>query len=176
MQQQQIDNTIKQIEHLYQSITGKPAPEHTDKPYAVIPPERDPAEHVNEQLDRLLQTMQSAIEQQHAGAWNPPMSLWETQEEICVAVDLPGVSQDNVNVSLEQNMLNISGKRMPPKSNSNARGLAARHQEAPLGMFHRQIPLPMAMEPDALHAQLKNGVLEIRFKRPAPEGKKIQVR
>lgn len=175
MQQQHIDSTIEQLERFYHAVTGAKAPEHTDKPYAAIPPERDPEEHVSEQLDRLLQVMQGAAQQHTTSTWNPSVSMWETKEEVLMAVDLPGISQENVHVFLEQNVLTVTGNRLPPKTNIG-RGLAMRHQESPVGAFSRQIPLPTTLEPDALHAQLRNGVLEIRFKRPAAEGKRITVR
>ena len=52
-----IDTAIEQVERLYESVTGRDAPTLEEKPYATIPPERVPEEHVQEQVDRLIQTL-----------------------------------------------------------------------------------------------------------------------
>jgi hypothetical protein len=72
-----IDHAIGQVERLYRSLTGREAPPIRENPYAIIPPEKVPEEHVQEQVDRLVETLtefsggSGALE-----GWKPPISMW----------------------------------------------------------------------------------------------------
>lgn len=56
-----VDDTIGQVSRLYRAITGRDAP-LSDSPYALIPAEKDPVQHVEEQLNRLLDVLASTAE------------------------------------------------------------------------------------------------------------------
>src|SRR5579875_2519451 len=98
--------------------------------------------------------------------WLPPMDLVETANRYVLRADLPGLSDGDVNVQLEDNVLTISGER------------AAEHEqqegyyrlERAFGSFSRSLTLPDGVDPDSVEAHFDRGVLEIRI--PKPEQKK----
>jgi HSP20 family protein len=74
-----------------------------------------------------------------AAAWQPPIDVFETAEGLWIAVALPGVEARDIDVSIEQDILVISGIRHLP---ALARGAAIQRLEIPYGRFERQVRLP----------------------------------
>jgi len=100
----------------------------------------------------------------------PPLDMVETQEDILLLLDLPGVDPSSLSIDALGNALTISG--IIPK---NPTGNPI-HQERPQGNFSCAIPLPMAVNPLRAIATLENGVLEIRFpKVPERRGDLIHI-
>lgn len=160
---QTIDSAIEQVERLYESVTGRGAPELEEKPYATIPPERVPEEHVQEQVERLIETLaqfpgRPALEPE----WKPAIALWDSRNEVRIAIDLPGVDKDAVRVSVSRGLLEVTGTRTirPVESDSPVQ---LRYAEHPYGMFRRTMPLPLGARIEQLKAELRDGVLELRI-------------
>jgi HSP20 family protein len=172
-----IDTAIEQVERLYRSVTGQQAPPVGEQPYATIPPEKVPEEHVQEQVDRLVETLASfstsgrIVETE----WKPPIAVWEGKDELVIDVDLPGSVRDQVQVTVDRGLLQIHGtRRLPETKNGNERDL--RYVEHPYGRFRRTIPIPHAARVDQLQANMRDGVLEIRIpKRETSESRSIPV-
>jgi HSP20 family protein len=127
---------------------------------------------IQDEMNRLFDTFfdQSAPTGRSGGAgrrWVPPMDLLETTDHYVLRADLPGLSDGDVNVQLEGNVLTVSGER-------NAEH--AQHQEGyyrlerAFGAFSRSLTLPHSVDPEAVRAHFDRGVLEIRI--PKPEQKK----
>lgn len=171
-----IDSAIEQVERLYRSVTGREAPPVGEQPYATIPPERVPEEHVQEQVDRLVETLATfpaggSVEAE----WKPPIALWEGREELVIAVDLPGASRDEVHVTVDRGLLQIHGNR-PLQGTRNGDGRTLKYVEHTYGKFRRAIPLPLSSRVDQLQANMRDGVLEIRIpKREPTEPRNIPV-
>ena len=159
-----IDNAIGQVERLYRAVTGRDAPPIHEQPYAVIPPEKVPEEHVQEQVDRLVETLIEFSGPNALAGWRPPISIWEGRGEIVITVDLPGVTRDGVQVSIAKGMLDIHGTR-PPRGSQDGAQVELRYNEHIFGRFRRLIPLPQGLATDRLQAQMRSGVLEIRVPR-----------
>jgi HSP20 family protein len=102
-----------------------------------------------------------------ARRWVPAMDLVETDEHYVLRADLPGLSQDDVNIELESNVLTISGER---KAEHEQREEGYYRVERAFGSFARSLTLPEGIEPDAVQANFDRGVLEIRI--PKPEQRK----
>lgn len=156
-----LDEAIGKVEQLYRAVTGRNPPESGD--YAPIPVERDPSRFVEEQMDRLL-AMLSGSDRDAAGlSWSPPMSVWESDRELLVAVDLAGVARNDVEVRIQDNVLTIAGTR-PAVFLEDHR---LRASERPFGPFRRQIVLPPALRARdssaRIQAQMRDGQLEIRI-------------
>src|SRR5262245_22638011 len=114
----QIEETITRIEQLYQSLTGRALP-RGEAPYAPIPAEKDPAEHVEKQLNQLLSLLGELggeVRPLPQTSWTPAMAVWESHTEIRISLDLPGVTRDVVEVVAQGKILTISGNRPAPKS------------------------------------------------------------
>jgi HSP20 family molecular chaperone IbpA len=160
-----IDTAIEQVERLYQSVTGKEVPAIDEKPYATIPPERIPEEHVQEQVDRLLQTLGQFTGRPTETEWKPQIALWEGKNEVRIAVDLPGVERDAVRVAVSRGMLELSGTR--PIRTQDDEALKLRYAEHLFGKFRRTMPLPHGARVDQLKAEMRAGVLELRIPKEA---------
>ncbi|MBI4352813.1 MAG: Hsp20/alpha crystallin family protein [Candidatus Omnitrophica bacterium] len=97
----------------------------------------------------------------------------ETDKEIIVKMDLPGIRKDNINVTVENNeVLRISGSRETEKEEKKETQDSRYHRhERQYGGFERTIKLPASVRDDATQAKYENGVLTIRVPK-APESKK----
>jgi HSP20 family protein len=157
----QIDEAIGRVEELYQTVTGKPMP-RAEKPFAPIPAEKDPIQHITEQVMSLLARLGVPPQQEATvGTVTPALTLWESEGEVLICLDLPGVKRENVNIVLQENLLTLSARRTSP---GQANGHRVRWSEtAPA--FYRMITLPTHLKPEAVDAQMKDGVLEIRIPR-----------
>jgi HSP20 family protein len=95
------------------------------------------------------------------------MDLVEEGQEFVLRADLPGVSEDDVNVELQDNVLTISGRR---ESEQDDRRHGYYRVERATGTFSRALTLPSGIDPDNIKASFDNGVLEVRV--PKPEERK----
>jgi len=152
-----VDLAIQVVEGLYQSITGHPPPPGNGH-HAPMPPEVDPAVHVERQLERLLGELQGQASVANA-RWSPPVQAWEADDALVIALDVPGTPRDAIDVSVGNGALIVTGERRP-RWQATTRVLAA---EQPLGRFRRVLPLPPGARPDQLAATLRDGVLEVRI-------------
>jgi HSP20 family protein len=156
-----VDEAIAGVERLYRVVTGRTPPAN-DEPYSPIPVERDPAEVVAERVDRLLDALGGATETPTL-RWSPPMTVWEDERGLLVCLDVAGVSRRDLEVSLEGEVLTVSGRRPTAREAMRLRG-----SERPLGQFVRQIVLPRTPPAAELSAQLRDGVLEILVPQRTP--------
>jgi HSP20 family protein len=110
--------------------------------------------------------------QSGASAAFAPASLWEEEGRWCVEFDLPGVKQEDIDVTLDKNSLRLTAERRAPQEDRKFW-----HQERAYGKIERVITLPETVDPDAIEAELKEGVLRLHLaKRPELQPKKIQVK
>jgi HSP20 family protein len=99
--------------------------------------------------------------------WIPPMDLVETEEDFVLRADLPGMTEKDVNIELEDNVLTVSGER---KAEHEERKEGYYRVERASGTFSRSLTLPEGVDPEAVRASFDNGVLEVRV--PKPEERK----
>jgi len=98
-----------------------------------------------------------------------PASLWEEEDRWCVEVDLPGVKQEDIDITLEKNSLKLTAERRASQEDRKFW-----HQERGYGKIERLITLPETVDPDSIEAELKEGVLRLYLaKRPELQPKKI---
>ena len=99
--------------------------------------------------------------------WIPAMDLVETGDDFVLRADLPGLSEGDVNIELEDNVLTISGER---KSQREERKEGYYRVERASGAFARSLTLPEGVDPERIQANFDRGVLEVRI--PKPEQRK----
>ena len=99
--------------------------------------------------------------------WVPAMDLVETDEDFILRADLPGLSEQDVNIELEDSVLTISGER---KAEHEERKEGYYRVERASGNFSRSLTLPEGVDPEGVRATFDNGVLEVRI--PKPEQRK----
>lgn len=158
-----VDSAIRQVEQLYSQVTGQPAPEPGEAPYAAIPAERNPVQYVEEQIERLAQALGGTSANEPAPpTFIPAASLWEDTEGYVVFVDLPGVPRASLSISVAGSAIEITGQRPPPRDAAHAQ---LRWTERVGGAFRRLITLPPAASTSAMRAELADGTLCIRVPR-----------
>ena len=108
-----------------------------------------------------------------SSTWLPAVDVWETDDELVLSFDLPGIREDEIAVELDDNILTVSGKRERTSEHSNDRFYRF---ERRFGVFSRSVTLPQGVQEDAIRANYANGVLEVRVPKPVePKPKRIQV-
>ena len=126
---------------------------------------------IQNEMNRLFNTFfdESAATARGSGSrrWVPAMDLVETADQYILRADLPGLSDDDINIQLEDNVLTISGER---KTQHEAHEEGYYRIERAFGNFARSLTLPDGVDPNAVQAHFDRGVLEIRI--PKPEQKK----
>ena len=96
-------------------------------------------------------------------SWVPPMDLVETEDQYVLTADLPGLSEEDVKIELEDRVLWISGER---KIEHEIKGENYYRLERGAGSFSRTVSLPEGVDPQKVKARFENGVLEVRIDKP----------
>jgi HSP20 family protein len=99
--------------------------------------------------------------------WVPPMDLVEAEDHFVLKADLPGLSEEDVSIEIDDGALKISGERKA-EHEANERGWY--RVERAFGSFARTLSLPEGVDADAVSASFDRGVLEVRV--PKPEQRK----
>lgn len=112
------------------------------------------------EFDRLFGRM---FDQPIAQRWVPAMDLTEADDHYLLKADLPGLSEEDISLELENGALTISGERKA-EHESDEKGW---HRiERSFGSFSRTLTLPEGIDPDAVTAEFDRGVLNIRIPKP----------
>ena len=99
--------------------------------------------------------------------WLPAMDLVESGDHFVLRADLPGLSEEDVAIEVEDRVLTISGER---KAEHEANKDGFHRIERAFGDFSRSLTLPEGIDADVVHASFDRGVLEVRI--PKPEERK----
>jgi HSP20 family protein len=106
-------------------------------------------------------------------AWVPALDVWEGEDAVHYAFDLPGLSQDAIQVEVDDGALTVSATREGPESVDSER---YHRLERRFGAFSRTIGLPQGVSDEAIKASYVNGVLEISVPKPEqPKPKRVEV-
>ncbi len=108
-----------------------------------------------------------------ARRWVPAMDVVQTDEHFVLRADLPGLSENDVQIEVEDNVLTISGER---KSEHEQKSQGYYRLERSFGSFSRSLTLPEGVEAYAIHASFDSGVLEVRIPKPEQQKpRKVQI-
>ena len=99
--------------------------------------------------------------------WVPSMDLVETDDHFVLRADLPGLTDGDVSIELEDNVLTVAGER---KAEHEEKKEGFYRMERSFGQFRRSLTLPDGVNADAITATFDKGVLEVRI--PKPEERK----
>jgi HSP20 family protein len=119
------------------------------------------------EVDRLFDAFFGAGDSAAGRRWVPPMDLVEAEDHFVLKADLPGMSEDDVSIEIQDGNLTISGER---KAQHESREQGWYRIERSFGSFQRSLTLPDGIDPDAVEANFDRGVLEVRI--PKPEERK----
>jgi len=128
-----------------------------------------PGQISSQQLNRLFGTVfdTPAGGQLAQRRWIPAMDLVEDGEHYVLRADLPGLSEKDIKIELDDRVLTVSGER---RSESEQRNGGYHRVERASGRFSRSLTLPEGIDHDAIEARFENGVLEVSI--PKPEQRK----
>jgi HSP20 family protein len=119
------------------------------------------------EVDRLFDAFFGGETQAASRRWVPPMDLVEAEDHFVLKADLPGLSEGDVSIEVQDGTLSISGERRA-EHESSERGWY--RIERSFGGFNRSLTLPEGVDPDSITAHFDRGVLALRI--PKPEERK----
>jgi HSP20 family protein len=145
-------------------------------------PSRDPfmlMRILSDDLDRMAETfgfgrsagLRDLVQQGRTGMWSPQIEVSEEEGQLKVCADLPGLTKDDVDVEVTDDMILLRGER---KQEQEEKRKGYYRSERSYGSFSRAVPLPEGAKADEAKATFKDGVLEITV--PTPEQKQKQRR
>jgi HSP20 family protein len=129
-------------------------------------------EPFSREIDRVFDAFFGQTDQ--ARRWVPPVDLVEAEDHFVLKADLPGLTEGDVNIEVQDGTLTISGER---KAEHEQREKGWYRIERSFGRFSRSLTLPDGVNPDGIAASFHHGVLEVRI--PKPEERKprrVQIR
>lgn len=136
---------------------------------------------VRNRLDRMFNQMlqdvwgsQLPTEGVASRAWLPAVDIREKNDALMFAVELPGMTKDDIDITVENNVLTIAGER---KFEKETKGEEFHRLERSYGHFTRSFTLPSSVRTDKVDANFENGVLHIALpKQENAKPKKISIR
>ena len=134
----------------------------------------EPAREINaiqQEMNRLFSTFFDAPANGSSSSaaaapsrWVPAMDLVETDDHFVLRADLPGMTEQDVELEVERDVLTLSGER---QIRHEAKKDGFYRLERASGAFSRSLTLPEGVEADAIEATFDHGVLEVRIPKPA---------
>lgn len=108
-----------------------------------------------------------------SSAWLPAVDIFESDQELVLTAEVPGIEEKDIEISLENNVLSIKGERRLEKETKEEN---YHRIERSYGTFYRSFTLPNYVDPEKVSATHENGVLKIRMNRkPELKPKKVKI-
>ena len=133
-----------------------------------------------DELAALQQRLNEVFSEQYrdqdlaAGVWAPPVDIYETDDDIIVAAEVPGIKREDIDVTVVGDKLILRGSRSSERDSDDEQ---FHRMERQYGSFYRAFNLSQAIEPDAISAKLAQGVLQVTLpKRPPTKKERIEIR
>jgi HSP20 family protein len=104
--------------------------------------------------------------------YNPLVNVYETEKEIFLHAEMPGVAESDIDLSIEKGILYLEGRR----KNSEQASVKSEHVENFVDVYKRKFQLGKSVDVDQTKAELSNGVLKITLVKIEPIKKKIEIR
>ena len=117
-----------------------------------------------DRLFRLFDTPFSPLAEMKpaAGDWNPHLEIAQTEDHVIVKAELPGVEVDDIDVTVEGDMLTIAGHKEETREEKDENVFLS---ERVFGEFKRTVTLPCRVKEEGIDARFNNGILKIRLAR-----------
>ena len=108
------------------------------------------------------------------GAWSPSVDIFENKNEIVLEAELPGMNAEDVNISIENNVLTLHGERRFEKKDESDN---FHRVERSYGSFTRSFTLPPTVSSENAQAEFENGVLRLTLaKREEAKPRRIEIK
>jgi HSP20 family protein len=104
--------------------------------------------------------------------WSPALDIYQNNDNVIARVELPGMRKEDIEISLHDGMLTVSGERKA----ESAEGEKAERTERYVGKFRRSVSLPTMVDPNKVTANYRDGILTVTLpKAEEAKPKQIQV-
>ncbi len=125
-------------------------------------------------LDRLSDPRRvTGNDHESVADWIPAVDIFEEKDRYVVRADVPGVDPKDINVSMDNGVLNVSGER---RAEPRAEEVSAQRLERVAGRFFRHFSLPESTDAEGITAKCSNGILEVSIpKLPEVQARRITV-
>jgi len=144
---------------------------------------RDPFAAMRRQMDDIFEDLTSTwpvAKFGTPGMLTPSIDVSETDKELAITAELPGVEQKDLSVTLTGDVLTIKGeKRSASESKSGDKEPMYHHVERSYGSFQRTMTVPYEIDPAKVDAKFKDGVLTVTLPKPAEvqkQAKQIEIK
>jgi len=128
------------------------------------------------EMERLQQDVNRLLSKESApyAATFPAVNIWASDQDVVVEAELPGVDPANLDITVAENILRLTGSRKPEELKP---GEVSHRQERASGEFTRSFRLPYAVDSGKVDASYEKGVLTVRLPRAeADKPRKIAIR
>jgi HSP20 family protein len=104
----------------------------------------------------------------------PPINIWQSDEAAAISAELPGVDPGDIDISVKDDVLTLSGERHAPDLFEDANW---HRRERAFGKFTRAVRLPFRVDPEKVEARFADGVLRVAVGRPdADKPRRIEIK
>lgn len=114
-------------------------------------------------MDRLFSGLFGGVPEDREGFWAPVVDIEEDNDKIMVKAEIPGMTREDIKVSVQGNLLTITGER---KQENETKNKTFHRIERSYGRFSRMITLPTDVDADKVKANYKDGILNIALPKP----------
>lgn len=131
----------------------------------------DQMEHIAREMARMVPWVEETGDGQQMGI---PVDVYETDTEVVVKAEVPGIKKEDIEINVQENNLTIRGQT---KEESEVKEEGYYRRELRTGSFFRSIPLPAEVKQDAIKATCDNGVCTIRAPKAVEQkiSRKVQI-
>ena len=134
---------------------------------------------LRKQIDTLMDDFDTGIGSKTDGFY-VRSNLSETDKEICITAELPGIEMKDIDVEITGNRISIKGeKKSENEEKGGEEGREFHRIERRSGSFHRSMTLPFDIDPDKVQASVKAGVLAVTIPKPTEavtKAKKVEIK
>lgn len=132
---------------------------------------------LRESMDKLFEEFvtRRPVRGATVAVWQPAVEIFETESEVVVRVELPGVDPKTVDITVAEDALTIKGEH---RTEQESKGRNYFRRELRYGAFLRSLALPAGVHGDQAKAAFKNGILEItvpKSERAKPKAVKVEI-
>jgi HSP20 family protein len=133
-----------------------------------------PVFSIRREIDRLFDDAFGGAASRNGAAWAPPVDVRESQRELALTVEVPGVTPDQIEVTIDNGILTVRGEKREERQEGDE---GQYHMlERTHGSFARSFQLPKHLDESKIEAKHEHGLLTIRIPKAAlPQPKKIAI-
>jgi HSP20 family protein len=126
---------------------------------------------LRDEVNRLFDFSLPARDSGLFSGWSPALDVFDDKDSLVVKVELPGLKKEEINISLHEGVLTVSGER---KRDTEKKEGQSFRSERYFGKFQRSVTLPTAVDSSKVSASYKDGVLSVELPK-AEEAKPKQI-